>query len=118
MYSLYDLEDDATEDEDLSSRRPELVDRLRPLLAPYIPGLKRPPPPPVPPEMIRRPFEITEPPSQPDTEPTKVPRTCLTVPFGTSTCDHMSGPNHSWRKSPGSSSSRGADQATRSTVVG
>lgn len=51
-YALYDLDDDPGETVDLSLRRPEVVDRLRPLLAPYIPVKRRPPPPPPPDEMV------------------------------------------------------------------
>jgi arylsulfatase A-like enzyme len=51
-YALYDLEHDSGETVDLLPRHPEVVDRLRPLLAPYIPVKRRPPPPPPPEEMI------------------------------------------------------------------
>ncbi|MDJ0852804.1 MAG: sulfatase [Myxococcota bacterium] len=50
-WSLYDLETDAKEEHDLASRRPEVVERLRPLLEPYLPR-KRVVAPPPPPEMV------------------------------------------------------------------
>jgi len=52
QYTLYDLEQDPTQAADLSSRRPGVMDRLRSLLADYVPAGLGPPPTPPSEEMV------------------------------------------------------------------